>query len=303
MGTLCTHADQCASFRRALRETGTKKIVHSTYRGVDLYWGTGLDYRDVEGARRGDYPGKDVLGKLLMKVRDTLQDESAYKKPDVEIADLGDVVLCLEDGESIPASVMRRHGVGKGLNQSGKVTGQRVLGGKQNFSGSSGFVTSLNVMKPPVLRKGMNNVPGGAKLSPPMHGAGPSTKTPFRDLVESYRASKRLPLLNTKPSHYGNRQNVASKCFKCGEVGHSAKVCRFRTRVVCFSCHCLGHKRKHCVSVSVPTSTAQHGAGPSRSIVSAPANMATTCPSNDVRQGMHVSYASVTNGAGRRYNY
>jgi ribA/ribD-fused uncharacterized protein len=89
---------QCYSFRRSLRETGSQKIFHSTYRNVDTYWCTGLDHRDIEG-HLGEFDGLNVFGQMLEKVRDEhLQSEHEYETK-VQYLEADTYVVLLYDGE------------------------------------------------------------------------------------------------------------------------------------------------------------------------------------------------------------
>jgi ribA/ribD-fused uncharacterized protein len=89
---------QCYSFRRSLRETGLRKIFHSTYKDVDLYWCTGLNFKDIE-AHKGDYDGLNVFGKMLEKIRDEhLQSEHEYETR-MQCLETDRYVILLHDGE------------------------------------------------------------------------------------------------------------------------------------------------------------------------------------------------------------
>jgi ribA/ribD-fused uncharacterized protein len=89
---------QCYSFRKSLRETGYNKIFHSTYKDVDLYWCTGLHFKDIKG-HKGDYPGLNTFGQMLEKIRDEyLESEETYETR-VSFLEAKDFVVLLYDGE------------------------------------------------------------------------------------------------------------------------------------------------------------------------------------------------------------
>jgi ribA/ribD-fused uncharacterized protein len=89
---------QSYSFRRSLRATGSRKIFHSTYKDVDLYWCTGLDHRDIEG-HRGEYAGLNVFGQMLEAIRDDhLLDEVNYETRTTYL-EAEHFVILLYDGE------------------------------------------------------------------------------------------------------------------------------------------------------------------------------------------------------------
>jgi ribA/ribD-fused uncharacterized protein len=95
---LKSKVSQCYSFRQSLRNTGSRKIFHSTYRNVDLYWCTGLDYRDVDG-HLGDYEGLNVFGQMLQETRDGyLLAEENYETR-TQCWEAGDFVVIVHDGE------------------------------------------------------------------------------------------------------------------------------------------------------------------------------------------------------------
>jgi ribA/ribD-fused uncharacterized protein len=89
---------QCYSFRKSLRSTGANKIFHSTYKDVDLYWCTGLDFRDIDG-HRGEYAGLNVFGQMLETIRDDyLLDEVNYETR-TQYLEADNFVILLYDGE------------------------------------------------------------------------------------------------------------------------------------------------------------------------------------------------------------
>jgi ribA/ribD-fused uncharacterized protein len=88
---------QCRSFRDDLRASSGSRILHSTYRDKDLYWATGLDFRDKQ-SHYGPYSGYNVFGKQLEWVRKGLLDEKDYETM-VDVREDGDFALILFDGE------------------------------------------------------------------------------------------------------------------------------------------------------------------------------------------------------------
>jgi ribA/ribD-fused uncharacterized protein len=89
---------QCYSFRDSLRKTGSRKIFHSTYKDVDLYWCTGLFHKDIE-AHKGDYDGLNVFGRMLEEIRDEhLLGEGQYETR-VQYLEASNFVVLLRDGE------------------------------------------------------------------------------------------------------------------------------------------------------------------------------------------------------------
>ena len=98
-------ADACYPFRKALRDTKSDFIIHSTYPS-DIFWASGLHHDDFESHNPFLLPGKNKLGKLLMDLRKNLKDESEYTTS-VEIQEHDSYVLCLYDGEVPPISSYR----------------------------------------------------------------------------------------------------------------------------------------------------------------------------------------------------
>ena len=60
-------ADQCSPFLDALIDSGTGQIFEATN---DCYWGIGLDMKFASNTHPNYYPGSNVLGNLLEKIRD-----------------------------------------------------------------------------------------------------------------------------------------------------------------------------------------------------------------------------------------
>lgn len=91
---------QCSSFRQALRSSGTASILHSTYPGKnEEFWGTGLDHRDKARHGKGEFPGKNWLGVMLMDIRKDLGPESDYDATRIDAAHFNGFVVILNDGE------------------------------------------------------------------------------------------------------------------------------------------------------------------------------------------------------------
>ena len=82
---------QCPAFRAKLRDSGTSRILHSTNKDKDLFWATGLDSRDI--AKHSDnFPGLNMYGQLLEKIRSELKDECEYLG-DIYVEDHGNYVV------------------------------------------------------------------------------------------------------------------------------------------------------------------------------------------------------------------
>ena len=215
--------DNCLAFREALRNSMDCELVHSTYTNDGLYWGSGLDHRDVENAAKGNYRGKNVLGKLLMKLRATLQDESSYTTGQLSVVDYQGVVVCIEEGE---------------------VVGKKVVT-PRNFRSYSDVVSSN------VAKKSGGGLPT-PKAKNPTAGRVPKRtallSTPPRS--SSQRANP-PPLLNNKPLTYNDTAHLrGGRCFNCSEPGHNVAKCRFSRPLICFRCKRAGHKVKFCSLIS-----------------------------------------------------
>jgi len=61
---------QNGSARQKLKDTGRAIIAEATK--YDQFWATGLDISDDANAKRDSWPGRNVLGELLMEVRDMI---------------------------------------------------------------------------------------------------------------------------------------------------------------------------------------------------------------------------------------
>ena len=59
--------------RKKLLDTGDAILVEAS--DFDTYWGSGLDIFDDDHADPGKWRGSNVLGTILMQVRDILRDE------------------------------------------------------------------------------------------------------------------------------------------------------------------------------------------------------------------------------------
>lgn len=105
---LLAKSEQCASFRRALRNSGSSPLIHSTYPS-DTFWASGLHFRD----RNSRFPGKNMFGVLLTKVRSVLRPEPEYSPPRIECTRVRigrgqsaeDVMVILHDGEKLQPPV------------------------------------------------------------------------------------------------------------------------------------------------------------------------------------------------------
>jgi ribA/ribD-fused uncharacterized protein len=104
---------QCYSFRQSLRKTGSNRIFHSTYKNVDLYWCTGLDYRDLDG-HNGEYEGLNVFGKMLEEIRDEYLLAEENYETSVRCLEADSFVVVLHDGEEnfVHDQVFRSRGSG-----------------------------------------------------------------------------------------------------------------------------------------------------------------------------------------------
>jgi ribA/ribD-fused uncharacterized protein len=67
---------QCLEYREALRKSGTRIIVHSTY-AKDKFWASGY-HHSVKSFPEGLNRGRNKHGKLCMEMRGALLDESKY---------------------------------------------------------------------------------------------------------------------------------------------------------------------------------------------------------------------------------
>ena len=103
--------EQCYSFRAALRTSAGSRIYHSTYKDNDVFWCTGLDFRDLQGHKQGDYPGLNYFGNLLEEFRSVLKDEADYTR-DTDVRILDGIAYILYDGENLEneQSVFRSRG-------------------------------------------------------------------------------------------------------------------------------------------------------------------------------------------------
>jgi hypothetical protein len=241
----------CKEFRTALRRTGSKPIVHSTYKGDGLFWGTGLDFRNEKDAAEGNYQGRNMLGKLLEDVRNKLLAEDQYDSPEIEFAQLDeDVVVYFERG-NLPDFLTRKTLRSKGSNGPGG-SGSRIvdcaLGGSTSERRASPQKSALG-------------------RGPAAASSNTSIRPSYADMVNRRReAGRRRPLLE-KPVIFSRgfieRNNV--RCHYCREPGHVAKDCRYGRPVKCYFCKNVGHKRKWCtnnvsgcIPGNVPTGVPPH---------------------------------------------
>ena len=58
--------DSCDAFREALLNTKNKELIEAT---TNQYWGCGLPKSKAKHIKSGFHPGKNILGELLMIVR------------------------------------------------------------------------------------------------------------------------------------------------------------------------------------------------------------------------------------------
>ncbi len=63
--------DQNKGLRRKLFQTGSAQLVEAS--PLDTIWGIGLDATQAAATSPDDWPGQNLLGKILTKVRDTLR--------------------------------------------------------------------------------------------------------------------------------------------------------------------------------------------------------------------------------------
>lgn len=61
--------ESCKEFRTALINSGEKCIAEAT---SDTYWGCGLAPNIAKNTKKENFPGKNVLGQILMKMRDNI---------------------------------------------------------------------------------------------------------------------------------------------------------------------------------------------------------------------------------------
>lgn len=67
----------CPEFHQALMETGDAILAEAT---TDTYWGSGLLPKVVKTTKPDFWPGKNVLGQMLMKLREEEQNYQAFQK-------------------------------------------------------------------------------------------------------------------------------------------------------------------------------------------------------------------------------
>jgi ribA/ribD-fused uncharacterized protein len=100
-------AQQLATFRDVLRETGDLRLVHSTYPS-DKVWGSGLHHGDKYGSSQAILPGRNEFGVLLMELRGSLGVEGMYGIGDVEIVEPeGYDFVVLHNGEKLCSGASR----------------------------------------------------------------------------------------------------------------------------------------------------------------------------------------------------
>nr|CAD2149170.1 unnamed protein product [Meloidogyne enterolobii] len=67
---------QNVDLRRLLFETGDTLLVEAT--SQDLYWGAGVDVDSASIRDKTHWPGKNVLGRILTRIRDVLKSKKEY---------------------------------------------------------------------------------------------------------------------------------------------------------------------------------------------------------------------------------
>ncbi|KAL7071548.1 hypothetical protein ACQ4LE_009622 [Meloidogyne hapla] len=67
---------QNEELRRLLFETGDTLLVEAT--AQDLYWGAGIDVDSASIRDKQNWPGKNVLGRILTRIRDVLRSKKEY---------------------------------------------------------------------------------------------------------------------------------------------------------------------------------------------------------------------------------
>lgn len=70
---------QCSRFRHALRVSGDKELLHSTYPADRSPYCTGLHFRDIERHRSRDFSGLNHFGRMLMNLRQTAGSSAEMK--------------------------------------------------------------------------------------------------------------------------------------------------------------------------------------------------------------------------------
>lgn len=72
-----TNSDNAFTLGRQLLDTGDSELVEAS--PTDALWGVGLSVKDAE-KHQGDWPGKNLLGKALMEVREQLKKRSLARQ-------------------------------------------------------------------------------------------------------------------------------------------------------------------------------------------------------------------------------
>lgn len=93
---------QNEALREALLATGDRVLVEAS--PSDSTWGAGLNERDAAQLPASQWPGLNLLGKALMRVRDSLQscgeeEESAVKEGVASDASSQQITKCTRDHE------------------------------------------------------------------------------------------------------------------------------------------------------------------------------------------------------------
>ena len=98
-------AEQCASFRSALTNSGNVKLIHSTHPS-DRFWGSGLFPHQTPDSSR-TLPGNNHFGALLMELCPVIDSVMYTPTSAVDYVDHGVVVVMLQDGEKPTKSIHR----------------------------------------------------------------------------------------------------------------------------------------------------------------------------------------------------
>ena len=75
--------DQCSPFLDALIDSGSSRLFEAT---ADNYWGIGLDLKFASNTHTNFFPGSNILGTLLEKVRDDYISKDVALEVDVSIS-------------------------------------------------------------------------------------------------------------------------------------------------------------------------------------------------------------------------
>ena len=67
---LCAKYEQNPHLKDVLLSTGSKQLVEA---GPDTFWGAGITMKDIKDTPEANWPGRNELGQLLMKLRTKFQ--------------------------------------------------------------------------------------------------------------------------------------------------------------------------------------------------------------------------------------